>query len=74
MSGGDIEAAGRGVRNRVKIDDGWCVVIITLDESGMITIEFVPDEPLPQHKMQATMDEIFERVAVSIWGRGVDAA
>lgn len=65
---GDIEAAGRGMRRRIELEDGWHSVVVTLDEAGVITIETIPDEQTPPHKTKAARENLYRRIALGLFG------
>ncbi len=69
----DIEAAGRGMRRRARIGDGWYSLVVTLDESGATIVEAFPDAPEPPHKTRAARARICACVSAAIEG-GFDAA
>ena len=73
MSGG-IEAAGLGLRKRVRIGGGWYSVIVTLDESGATIVEAIPDEPEPSHKTRFARARICACVTAAIEGELSHAA
>lgn len=68
MSGpGGVEATGRGLRKRARIEGVWYSLIVTLDEeSGSTIVEAIPDEPEPPYRTKAARAQVFARVAEAL--------